>query len=245
MAPVIGFPPRVEQALLSNTQASDRRGPSANEGAWLDGLDELSVCDRERRVSSKLWLPEPPRASSRLHSLRASGPVPPVEQAHTSSQHEQGEGPVPGQTHPGSRWATSEAGLSCHRLAIPPGTWLVGVHLRTAPHNGIIDIRLAYRCADGSSGTTSWAVGCEGGRVHVVECDGRPYAMGVTVRHLPREGLVNLQVIRAGGLRTPWAVPKVVGEVHWAGLRAGAKLTGVEVRAAPGYGLVDIRALSR
>ena len=94
---------------------------------------------REGSRSSRLWLPAPDPAQVSRAAVEVKPPFEPAVEREAA---------------PASRWATPEVGLTRHRLSIPPGAWLVGVELRTAPHRGVVDLRLRYSAADGSDGFT-------------------------------------------------------------------------------------------
>ena len=218
---------------------------SASRLASFHELGERGVRAGRARRQPSLRLPAPALVSSRVPELEAGPELPEPGPARREASVPLGAGPVPGRERAGSKWATRELGLSVHRLGIPAGTWLSGLELRSAGDRGVVDLRLLYRGEGGVGGATAWAIGAEGGTLHAVSCEGRPYAMGVSARYERRAGLINLRVLRAGGSRSAWALAAVEGELHLAGLGAGAKMAGVEVRAAPGYGLVNIRALTR
>ena len=143
-----------------------------------------------------------------------------------------------------SKWATPDLRGESARVCVPPGTWVTGFAVRHQGGKGLTDLRLEFECSDGSGGWTEWAIGSDCGQCFSVHCGGRPYAMGLVARSQRWHGMINLRLIRAGGLGSRWAVANAAGELHWSGLRSGARAVGIELRHHHEYGLLNARPLA-
>ena len=110
---------------------------------------------------------------------------------------------------------------------------------------GIVDLRLEFRCGDGSGGTTEWATRHGHGQIREIHCDPEVRATGLMVRHLETLGLMNIRLICTGGLKSEWAVPVAGGDIYSTRLRPGRRAVGIELLHLPQRGIVSARMLSR
>lgn len=203
-----------------------RRDHSPTLARWDARLDELvSPRPQKPAARSKSWHPSTSELELRSLGQRNQG----SERAGTGA----------------STWATPGTRGEHLRVCIPPGTRLSGLSTRHLQGVGIVDLRLHFRCGDGSGGATEWAVGHGHGQIREISCDPQTRACGLMVRHLDSLGLMNIRLLCTGGLKSEWSVPVAGGDLYSTRLRPGRRAVGVELLHLPQRGIVGARMLSR